>query len=82
MERKTVDGREVLLEFRRVGEFVKVTAIDAATLREVSIVGSPRASEAELTRLVLRKLDFVEARSQKHAPDEKPSGGGRGGIEA
>jgi hypothetical protein len=81
VERKTVDGREILLEFRRVGEFVKVTAIDAETLREVSIVGSPRASEAELTRLVLRKLDFVEARGQTRAPDGKP-GGGRGGIEA
>lgn len=81
MERKTVEGREILLEFQRIGEYVKVTAINAATLREVSIVGSPRASEAELTRLVLRKLDFVEARDQKRAPDQKP-GGGRGGIEA
>jgi hypothetical protein len=81
MERRTIGEREVLLEFQRVGEFVKVTAIDPVTLREVSIVGSPRASEAELTRLVLRKLDFVEA---KETGDAHSPPGGRapgGGIE-
>jgi len=82
MERRTIGGREILLEFHRVGEFVKVTAIDPASLREVSIVGSPRASEAELTRLVLRKLDFVEA---KEAKDTQPPAGKRppgSGIDA
>ena len=42
MERRTIGDREVLLEFRQIGDYVKVTAIDAVTLREVSIVGSPR----------------------------------------
>jgi len=81
MERRTIEGREVLLEFQRVGEFVKVTAMDSVSLHEVSIVGSPRASEKELTRLVLRKLDFVESKKAKDAA--KPTGGrtSGGGIE-
>ena len=31
--------REVLLEFQRVGSYMKATAMDAATLTEVSVVG-------------------------------------------
>lgn len=80
MERRTVGDREILLEFRHVGEFVKVTAIDPESLREVSIVGSRRAPEAELVRLVIRKLDFIETRDARATPPAKkgkpPSGGG------
>ena len=39
-----VDGREVILEFHQVGNFVKVSAVDPRTLTEVSIVGDPAAS--------------------------------------
>lgn len=50
---------EYLLEFQRVGSYVKVSIIDTATNTETSIVGDPRASEAELTRLAVRKLEYV-----------------------
>ncbi|MBM3485492.1 MAG: hypothetical protein FJX67_02495 [Alphaproteobacteria bacterium] len=53
---------EVLLEFHRIGNAVKVTAIDAATLVEVSIVGAARSSEAELTRIAINKLTYVISR--------------------
>ncbi|MFQ5466991.1 MAG: hypothetical protein ACE5DS_02540, partial [Kiloniellaceae bacterium] len=36
----------VIVEFYRVGTFVKVSAIDPASLTEVSIVGAPAAGEA------------------------------------
>jgi len=79
MERRSVEGREVLLEFRQVGDSVKVTAIDPTTLREVSVVASPRISEAEMIRLALRKLDYVESRKSSAPPvlkTRRPDGGG------
>ncbi len=79
MERRTIGERDVLLEFRQIGDYVKVTAIDPVSLREVSIVGSPRTPEPDLIRLVLRKLDFVETRESPAAGPKKtepPAGGG------
>lgn len=52
-------AREVLFEFRRVGAFIKVSAIDAETGIEVSIVGNPAAGEVMLKRTALRKLEYV-----------------------
>ena len=49
----------VIIEFYRVGSFVKVSAIDPASLTEVSIVGSPTAGEAALRAAVVRKLSYV-----------------------
>jgi hypothetical protein len=54
--------REVILEFRTVGNSVKVTAVDPVTLIEVSIVGARSAGEEALKRTVLRKLDYVLSR--------------------
>ncbi len=51
--------REVLLEFYRVGNAVKVTAMDPETMVEVSIVGPSGAGEEQLTRIAIRKLDYV-----------------------
>jgi hypothetical protein len=57
------DGQEgYIIEFHRVVNAVKVTAMDPATLTEVSIVGAPGAGETELTRLVIRKLEYVLAK--------------------
>ena len=54
--------REVLFEFVQVGGTVKVTAVDAATGVEVSIVGNPSAGDAALKRLAVQKLTYVLAR--------------------
>lgn len=50
---------EVLFEFVRQGAYVKVSAIDARTNTEVSIVGPASASEAVLKANVLKKLEYV-----------------------
>ena len=47
---------DVAFEFIAMGRYVKVSAIDMATGREVSIVGDAAASEAALQRIVLAKL--------------------------
>ena len=56
------DDQGYIIEFHRVGNAVKVTAMDPATLTEVSMVGTPSAGDAELTRLVVRKLEYMLAK--------------------
>jgi hypothetical protein len=54
--------REVIFEFLRVGNAVKVTAVDVATGIEASIVGDPAAGEAALKQLARQKLEYVRAK--------------------
>ncbi len=56
---------EVIIEFYRVGTFVKVSAVDTATFIEVSIVGDPTRGEEALKRAVLQKLEYVLERRGK-----------------
>lgn len=60
-----------LIEFRPVGGYVKVSALDPVSLQEVSIVGSPQVSQDILTRLAVRKLERKIADGRP-----RPSGGG------
>lgn len=55
---------QFLVEFVQVGNSVKVSAIDARTGREVSIVGSPKASRGQLTTLAINKLKYVMAKEK------------------
>jgi uncharacterized protein DUF6898 len=49
--------REVYFEFIAIGNAVKCTAIDSLTAIEVSVMGPASASQADLQRLALRKLE-------------------------
>ncbi len=74
MRRQKFNGREILLEFHHVGDYIKVSAIDSATNIEASIVGSPRISQPELTRLAVRKLNYV-MNKKREAAKAKPGRG-------
>ena len=50
---------EVIFEFRQVGDYMKVSAIEPVTNTEVSIVGSARADKAVLKASALQKLRYV-----------------------
>lgn len=50
---------EILFEFHRLGNSVKVSAVDPVSNTEVSIVGSPGAGERYLKQTALRKLLWV-----------------------
>ncbi len=65
MERKSVGGREVLIEFHQVGDYVKVSAIDPLTNTEASIVGSTKATQKEITRVAVSKLEYVLRKKEK-----------------
>ena len=58
------EEREVIFEFIRVGAALKVTAVDAETGIEASIVGNPAAGETSLRRIAKQKLDYVMSRRQ------------------
>jgi hypothetical protein len=56
--------REIIFEFLRIGAALKVTAIDAASGTEVSMVGDPNAGQETLRRLAKQKLDYVISRKR------------------
>lgn len=64
----------VIIEFHRVGNAVKVSAVDTATFLEVSLMAPVTASEREMTEAALRKLAWVQARNTKAAPKKKGPG--------
>ncbi len=53
---------EVLFEFRRVGNSVRVVAIDPVTNTEITMVGAAGYGEETLKRLAVRKLAYVIAK--------------------
>jgi Domain of unknown function (DUF6898) len=59
--------REVIYEFIRVGGAVKVTAVDAASGIEATIVGDPAVGETALKRLAKQKLEYVIERKGRGA---------------
>ena len=58
---------EVIIEFLRVGNAVKVTAVDPESMIEVSIVGPPDAGEETLKRTAIRKLEYVIDKNRRAA---------------
>jgi hypothetical protein len=55
---------EVLFEFRRVGNVVKVTAIHVETDTEICLVGAPAAGEHGLKMAAINKLKYVLGKRQ------------------
>ena len=55
----------VIIEFVKVGAYVKVSAIDPTTRVEVSIVGDASVSQALLERTAVQKLKYVLNKREK-----------------
>lgn len=51
------EEHEVYFEFVKVGNAMKVTAIDSVTAIEVSVMGPANAAQSDLKQLALRKLE-------------------------
>ena len=54
------DG-EVIFEFHRIGNVVRVTALHVATDTEIVLVGAPSVGDYGLKLAALRKLNYVLA---------------------
>ena len=52
-------GREVIFEFRPIGNIMKVTAMDVITMTEISIQGPVNAGDAVLKKNALMRLEYV-----------------------
>ena len=57
--------KRVIIEFVKVGAYVKVSAIDPITRVEVSIVGDPSMSQSILERTAVQKLNYVLNKRKK-----------------
>jgi len=58
-EKEILQGREVILEFHPIGAYVKVSAMDVASVTEVSIQGPASAPEHLLKQNALKRLEYV-----------------------
>lgn len=59
MEKSDENNHGYIIELRQVGDYVKVSAIDPVTLTEVSMIGSPKLTQDQLSQLAVRKLKRV-----------------------
>lgn len=59
MAQNILSGREIIIEFTPVGNFVKVSAMDIKTLTEVSIQGPSTTPQAILKRNAVKRLEYV-----------------------
>lgn len=59
MNKDILQGREVIIEYYPIGQYVKVSAMDVQTLTEVSIQGPVSASEEILKKNALKRLSYV-----------------------
>lgn len=65
--------REILIEIARLGDTVKISAIDAETGVEAVVLGPANAARADLESLAVRKLERMLGDS---AAQPKPPRGG------
>ncbi len=59
MSKERLQGREVIIVFSPLGKLVKVSAMDTATLTEVSTQGPASAGEETLKRNAIKRLEYV-----------------------
>lgn len=59
MAEEPLKNREIFFEMIPIGPYVKVTAMDTASLTEISISCPKGTSEAMLKHNALKRLEFV-----------------------
>ncbi len=64
MQRDSPSG-EILFEFRRLGNVVKVSAVHVDSNTEICLVGAPSVGEYALKKAAIRKLIYVLGRQGK-----------------
>lgn len=52
-------GREVIIEFFSVGNFVKINAMDVASLTEITIQGPKTSPQSLLKHNAMKRLEYV-----------------------
>lgn len=80
MSRDPLPGREVIFEYRAVGAFLRIAAVDVATGEEVVVSGPVRSSQSDLERIALRKLARRLGLSLSDVQRKTPRPNGRGVV--
>jgi len=62
---RNVPRNEVWFEMRRVGNIMRVTAIDPRTGTEVISIADPKQSQYVIKRMAARKLTYVLEKNRK-----------------
>ena len=57
--KESLKGREVIFEFYPLPPYVRVSAMDVKTLTEISIQGAASASQEQLKKNALKRLEYV-----------------------
>lgn len=57
--KELLQGREVIIEFFPIGQYVKVSAMDTQSLTEISIQGPAEAPKEVLQHNALKRLQYV-----------------------
>lgn len=55
----SLQNREIIIEFHPIGNLVRVAAMDAASLTEITIQGPKSAGEEILKQNALKRLEYV-----------------------
>lgn len=75
-------SQEFIIEMIPQGKFVKVTAIDVKSGREVSIVGASSANQNDLHKLAINKIKYVMNRDAEALAKEASLKSNKRGFEA
>ncbi len=59
MQKTLMQGREVIIEFQPVGNFLKVSAMDVESLTEIFIQVPKNATPEMFKRNALKRLEYV-----------------------
>jgi hypothetical protein len=54
-----MEGREVIFEFTPVGNLMRISAMDVATMTEISLQAPLNAGEAVMKKNALMRLEYV-----------------------
>ena len=59
MSADPLSGRDIIIEFHPIGHYMRVSAMDTASLTEISIQGPSNSSQEILKRNALKRLEYV-----------------------
>jgi hypothetical protein len=67
-----VARKEVYIEYKQVGQAMKVTAVDAETGIEVVIMGPVSAAQTHLQKIAVQKLEMQLKKHSEKSEEEPP----------
>ena len=67
---------EIYIEYIQVGQTMKVTAVDAATGTEVVIMGPVSATQSQLQKVAVQKLQMQLKKAESEGEAEDSAAGG------